>query len=155
LHRSWIMKNEKMIHFLGRALLSGIFIGAGISKVRGREQTLDYMASKKMPRSSMLLNGAIAMELGVAPAVALGVLPRFTAPMLASFLVPTAFIFHDFWKVEKSERQMEQINFMKDLAIAGGLIVVALHDIEKSRMNKMKSAEPYGLETERPNYLAA
>jgi putative oxidoreductase len=136
---------------VSRVLLSGIFISAGLDKVRNRERTLKYMGSKKMPESSMLLNGAIAMELGVAPAVALGVLPRFTAPLLASFLIPTAVIFHNFWKSESSDRPMERVNFLKDLAIVGGLMAVAVRDIEQARLKKMSQGEP--VDAERPNYL--
>jgi putative oxidoreductase len=143
---------KNAVHWVSRLLLSAIFIGAGMSKLKKREGTLDYMASKGMPRSGWLLNGAIAMELGVAPAVALGLVPRLSASALAAFLVPTAVIFHDFWNVEEAQsREMETINFLKDLAIAGGLIHLAMSDVERARSRQMRTAEPMGMD--RPDYL--
>lgn len=121
------------IEWIGRGLMTGIFIAAGLSKVKDRQGTLAYMKSKKLPANSVSLGGAIGMELGVAPLLALGVLPRYTAPLLAAFLIPTSVVFHDFWKLEGQERQMEQINFAKNLAIIGGLVSLAVHDLQRAR----------------------
>lgn len=126
-------RSTTALEWVGRGLLTGIFIAAGISKIKDREGTLAYMKSKKLPANPVTLNGAIGMELGVAPLLALGVFPRYTAPLLAAFLVPTSFYFHDFWRLEGQERQMQQINFVKNLAIMGGLISVAMHDLSRAR----------------------
>ena len=149
------MKGEKALGLLSRMLISGIFIGAGINKLRDREGTQKYMESKGMPMIPTLMKGAVAMELGVAPAVTLGLLPRFSAPLLATFLIPTTLIFHNFWKLEGTERQMQMIEFMKNLAILGGLLSVALHDAEhaSSRKSRLRKVESHLPGEERPGYL--
>ena len=87
----------RAVGLLGRVLICGIFVAAGLDKVRNREGTRRYMRSKNMPMSNALLGGAITMELVVAPVLALGLAPRFIAPLLSAFLIPTSLVFHDFW----------------------------------------------------------
>jgi putative oxidoreductase len=143
-------KGVNALEFVGRVLISGIFISAGISKIREREQTKKYIESKRLPMPDLMRKGAVAVELGVAPAVALGILPRYTAPTLAAFLLPTSVLFHDFWNAEGQDKQLQAINFFKNLAIMGGLLILAAHDLELARAKRMEREEWSG---ERPDYL--
>ena len=146
----------RAVETLSRVLISGIFIAAGVEKVRNRSGTRRYMQSKNMPMIPGLLNGAIAMELGVAPVLALGWRPRVFAPLLAAFLIPTSIIFHDFWNEEGSERKTQSANFFKNMAITGGLLVIGLRDFEKSKsrsdVHRLEEFRPVNNE-KRPDYL--
>ena len=69
------------------------------------------------------LTGAVIIASGLA--VILGVLPDLAALLIAGFLFLTAFFMHRFWKVQDPQtRQMEQIQFSKDLALAGAALVM-------------------------------
>jgi putative oxidoreductase len=69
------------------------------------------------------LTGAVIIVSGLG--VILGVLPDLAALLLAGFLFLTAFIIHAFWRVQDPQmRQMEQIHFSKDLALAGAALVM-------------------------------
>lgn len=138
------------VGLLGRVLISGIFIAAGIDKVRNREGTRRYMQSKHLPMTQAMLGGAITMELGVAPVLALGLTPRFIAPLLSAFLIPTSLIFHDFWNLEGDERKMQSVNFFKNMAIVGGLITIALRDYEKAKLVHEHELQN---DFKRPDYL--
>ena len=99
----------------GRALLAFIFIMAGISKIGAYAGTQGYMESMGVPGA--LLPVVILLEIGAGLAVLLGWQTRVAAFLLAGFSVLSALLFHaDFGD------QMQSILFMKNMAIAGGLL---------------------------------
>lgn len=105
----------------GRVLLSGIFISAGVSKLgAGYAGTQGYMEMMGVPGS--LLPLVIATEILAGIAVLVGFKTRIAAFLLAGFSVLAAVLFHfDF------ADQMQSILFMKNLAIAGGLLTLVAH----------------------------
>ena len=102
----------------GRALLAALFILAGVAKIIGPQPFLAHMASFGVP--TLLLPAVIALEIGAGAAVLLGWRLPYTAGALAAFCLLTAAIFHHDL-ADKVERTL----FFKDLAIAGGLMVLA------------------------------
>ena len=99
----------------GRILISSIFIMAGINKINGYAGTQGYMESMGVPGA--LLPLVILLELGGGVAVLLGWQTRLAAFLLAGFTVLSALIFH-----ANFGDQMQSILFMKNLAMAGGLL---------------------------------
>lgn len=120
------MKNiEQFAPVVGRVLLSAIFIISGWGKITGFEGTAGYMAAYGLPFVSLLLVGAILLELGGGLSVLLGFKARLGAAALIVFTVPATLIFHAFWAVEDpGQAFVEQLMFMKNLAILGGLTYV-------------------------------
>jgi len=112
---------DKLLNHLmpaGRFLLAFIFLMAGISKIGQYAGTQAYMASTGLPGG--LLPLVIALEIGGALALIAGFKTRWAALALAGFSVASAVLFHlDFGD------QMQSIMFMKNLSIAGGLLVLA------------------------------
>ncbi|WP_455235182.1 DoxX family protein [Thiogranum longum] len=101
----------------GRVLMSIIFITAGVSKIGAYAGTQGYMESMGVPGGMLPL--VIALEVGAGLAVLLGWQTRISAFLLAGFSVLSALIFHaDFGD------QMQSILFMKNLAMAGGLLML-------------------------------
>ena len=99
----------------GRVLISAIFIMAGISKINGYAGTQGYMESMGVPGA--LLPLVILLEIGGGLAVLVGWQTRIAAFLLAGFTVLSASIFH-----ANLGDQMQFILFMKNLAMAGGLM---------------------------------
>lgn len=116
---------DKYSPLLGRILLSLIFLKSGYGKITGWDGTAGYMASKGMPLVPLFLFGAIAFELLGGLSVLLGYKAKLGAIALIIFLIPTSIIFHNFWAVEGGAKMMQQIMFMKNLTIMGGLFIVA------------------------------
>jgi putative oxidoreductase len=120
------MENTKSFFVLsGRILLSLIFVMSGFSKISGWENTLGYMASKGMPMTQFFLFMAIVIEIAGGLSLLMGYKTRVGASLLIVFLIPATLIFHNFWTLTGMEQQMQMIMFMKNLAIIGGLLVVA------------------------------
>lgn len=97
--------------------MSVIFISAGISKIGAYAGTQGYMESMGVPGE--LLPLVIALEVGAGLAILIGWQTRFSAFLLAGFSVLSTLIFHaDFGD------HMQSILFMKNLALAGGLMLL-------------------------------
>jgi len=98
--------------------MAAIFVLSGISKIGAFEGTQAYMEAFGMP--GVLLGPTIVFEIFAGLALLLGLGARPAALMLAGFSIVTALIFHsDFGD------QMQQIMFLKNVAMAGGLLLLA------------------------------
>jgi putative oxidoreductase len=106
---------------VGRILIAHIFLLAGITKLgAGYAGSQAYMESVGLP--GMLLPAVIALELTGGLALAVGLFTRYSAWALAAFSVIAAVLFH-----ANFADQMQTILFMKNLAMAGGLMVLAAY----------------------------
>ena len=116
---------QKIAAPAGRVLLALIFVVSGIGKITGYAGTAGYMASKGMPMIGLLLPLTILTEVGGGLALIAGFKARWAALALAGFSILSALIFHDFWNVSDAMQHMgQQINFMKNVSMAGGLLMV-------------------------------
>ncbi len=114
-----------LIKTLGHSLLAGMFIIGGygaFSEPGGRVAMVDK-AGIPAPRQAVILNGGAMVVAGTALAV--GFLPKLASLILIGSLIPTTFVGHPFWQeTDPRTRAMHQINFTKNLAMIGGLLVV-------------------------------
>ena len=109
------------IVLVARILLAHIFLLSGIGKLgAGYAATQGYMAAMGVPGAVLPL--VIALEIGGGLALVLGFLTRWAALGLAGFCVVAALLFH-FNFADK----MQMIMFMKNLAMAGGLLLLHVH----------------------------
>lgn len=115
---------EKFGPAVGRILLALIFLMSGIMKIPNWEGTAGYMEFMGMPMVTLFLIGAVVLEIGGSLSVILGYKARWGALALIVFTIPTTLIFHAYWAVDPEQMQTQQIMFMKNLAIIGGLLVI-------------------------------
>lgn len=111
----------------GRVLLALVFLLSGIGKLRGFDGTVAYISSVGLPLPSVLAALALALEIVAGVALILGYRTRWAALALAAFTLVAAFLFHNFWSMPEQAQVMQQIMFLKNLAIAGGLLMVAAY----------------------------
>jgi len=116
---------QSSIVLVGRILLGLIFILSGFGKIAGFEGTVGYIASAHLPLPTLVAALTILIELGGGLALVTGFFTRQTAVVLAVFTVLAGFIFHAFWAAPEAQQMMQQINFLKNLSIAGGMLVLA------------------------------
>ena len=110
---------DNLLSLAARVLLSALFLMSGINKILNPADTQQYMASYGMPLTGLFLMGAIALELAGGLSVLLGYKARWGAIALIIFLIPATLIFHT-----NFADQMQPIQFMKNLAILGGLLMI-------------------------------
>jgi putative oxidoreductase len=109
---------------LGRLLLCHIFLLSGFSKIMDWSGTAQQMAGKGMPMVPLFLAGAILCEILGGLSLLVGFRARLGALLLFLYLIPVTLVFHNFWAYDGVEHKMQMINFMKNLAIMGGMALV-------------------------------
>jgi putative oxidoreductase len=110
---------------LGRLMLAIIFLVSGLAKIADFGGSLQYMVQHGMPLPELLLVGAIIVEIVGGLSLLLGYQTRWGAVLLALFLIPVTLVFHAFWQYTGMEATMQMANFLKNVAIMGGLVYVA------------------------------
>ena len=114
----------------GRLLLAAIFLHEAWSKLTGYAGAVAYMQAFGVP--GQLLPLAIAVELGA-------------ALVLAVFCLATAVLFH-----AKFGDRNQLLHFEKDLAIAGGLLVLAAHGAGAWALDALGRGTKLARQTSRP-----
>lgn len=110
---------------LGRVLLSLMFILAGFDKLTGFEGTAGYIASVGLPVPHLLTALTIVVEIGAGLALLTGFKAKWAALILAGFTLAASVIFHNYWASAADQVFVQQLLFMKNISVAGGLLMVA------------------------------
>jgi uncharacterized membrane protein YphA (DoxX/SURF4 family) len=108
-------------------MLTATFIISAVRHLTHWSAALDEMAGDGMPRSPALMLGSIALRLLGGFSVLLGFRARYGAALLVGFIVPAAFLAHDFWAMPAARQTHETIEFLNNMAIAAGALLVVLH----------------------------
>ena len=121
-------KLQRLLPLPGRILISLIFFMSGIGKIFDFSGTTAYMENVgNMPMASILLVGAIVLELAGGLSIILGFKARIGAILLMVFLIPATLIFHDFWTFPEEQQKIQMIMFMKNLSIFGALLTIVAY----------------------------
>ena len=109
-----------IVEILGRILLSAIFLINGIGKIFNYEGTIQYMENFDVP--AYLIIPAIIVEILFPILLIIGYYTKFSALVLSLFTLVLAVIFHtDF------SNQMQLMSFLKNIAIAGGFLIIFVY----------------------------
>ncbi|ABL81590.1 MULTISPECIES: DoxX family protein [unclassified Nocardioides] len=114
-----------VIFLVGRILFGALFLMSAMGHLTQTQAMAQYASSRGLPVAApaTMLSGVLIGVGGLS--VVLGVWGDLGAILLALFLVPTAFLMHAFWKeTEPTSKQMEMVQFNKDLALAGGALAL-------------------------------
>ena len=110
-----------IIEAFGRILLSSLFLIEGVRKFFFQEETIMYMEDYGVPE--ILFFPSIILEILFPILLIIGYKTRFSASIMALFTLTVALIFHT-----NFDNQMELIIFLKDIAIAGGFLIIAANE---------------------------
>ena len=106
-----------IVEFFGRVLLSALFLIEGLGKISMQEDVVMYMEDYGVP--GMLFMPAIILEILFPLFLIVGYKTKWAASIMAIFTFAVAIIFHtDF------SEDMQMIMFLKDIAIAGGFMII-------------------------------
>ena len=103
------------ISLLARWLISVIFVTSAYSKIFGWSANVEYMHSKHMPAAALLLAAALVVEAVGSVCLITGFGARIAATVMFFYMIPVTFLLHEFMSV----------NFQKNLALMGGLLMIA------------------------------
>jgi len=110
---------QRWVSFLGRVLLSLIFIISGIVKIMDPAGTIAYIESAHLPLPQVAYVVALVVELGLGIALLVGFKAQLAAAGIAVFTFVAALMFHS-----NMADPMQVIMFLKNITIIGGLLVI-------------------------------
>lgn len=118
---------QNPLALIGRLLLALLFLPAGIGKITGFAGTVAYIASAglSMPQVGAIISILVEVVGGLALIAGFGT--RVAALALALFTLVATFVFHNFWAMPADQAMMQQMVFFKNIAVVGGLLVLAAH----------------------------
>jgi putative oxidoreductase len=118
------MNAQAIATVFARLLLALMFVASGVSKLAGIEGTAGYIASVGLPAPQMLALGAGVLEVVAGTMLIVGWQARWAALALAAFTFVASVLFHNFWAQPADQAFVQQLMFMKNLAVIGGLLFV-------------------------------
>ncbi|NRQ48825.1 DoxX family protein [Aeromicrobium sp. YC3-14] len=113
------------IFLIGRILFVYLIIGSGVGHLMATDAMAGYAQSRGVANAKLMvqISGVALIAGGVS--VLLGIFGDIGSLGLAILLVITAVMMHAFWKeTDPQAKQMEMIGFNKDIALAGGALVI-------------------------------
>ena len=122
------------LYWLGRLVLGGYFLSSGLNHFKHRDQMAQYAGAKGVPSPDAMVIATGAMLAGGGASLLLGMKPRLGALSLLTFLAGVSPQMHDFWNVQDpQQRQQEEINFTKNIALIGAMLAVIGAERKKKR----------------------
>ena len=109
-----------ILDLLGRILISILFLLNGVSKINNYESTVDWIESFEI--SGMIIIPAIILEIIGPILIIVGYKAKIAAGFLSLFCITTAIIFHNDFS-----NQMQFTSFLKNIALAGGFLFIAVN----------------------------
>lgn len=116
---------QNPLALIGRLLLAWLFLPAGISKISGFAGTVGYAASVGLPMPQLGTAVGLVLEIVGGLALIVGFGTRWAALALALFTLVASFFFHNYWALPADQQMMQYLMFYKNIAVAGGLLVLA------------------------------
>jgi putative oxidoreductase len=114
------MESTNYLPLLGRVFIGLPFLMSGVGKIAAYGTTIAYITSVGLPLAPLGWAVAIILEVGGGLSLLLGFRVRPVALGLAVFTLATAILFH-----HNFADQNQMIHFLKDIMIAGGLMLIA------------------------------
>jgi putative oxidoreductase len=115
-------KRSGVVLLAARFGVGAIFLVSGLGKLAAWSGTVAYAGAKGVPPA--LLAGAVALEILGAASLLAGWKTRWGVAALVVFLVPATLVFHGFWAYQGAEAHLQQIQFLKNVSIGGGLLAI-------------------------------
>ncbi|MFC9998961.1 DoxX family membrane protein [Nocardia sp. NPDC127526] len=110
---------------IGRVLFSALFLSSAVGHLTQSDAMAQYAQFKGIPAAKLSVLGSGVLLLLGGLSVLLGVWADLGALLLVIFLLPTAFLMHNFWKeTDPQAKQTEMISFNKDVALAGAALML-------------------------------
>ena len=114
-----------LIPFLGRLLITYIYITSGLAKVIDWSGNVQYMNTRHLPFVPLLLAIAAVIEIGGSICLVTGFQARWAAIIMFAYTIVLTLLFHNYWSFSGMMRGTQETHFRKNLATAGGLLALA------------------------------
>ena len=110
--------------FLGRLLLGGAFVVAGLRNVQNETFLTELMAARGVPQAKLALWAGIVLQTIAGALVMAGVWTAIASAVLVLFLIAATPMFHNFWDHQGPDRASRINGFVGNVALAGGFLTL-------------------------------
>ena len=117
--------SNNVVALAGRIFLSVIFLLSGVNKLFAFQMYTGWAAGAHLPMPSVAIAIAAAIEILGGLAILAGFQTKLASWIVFLYLIPTTFFFHNFWTMDGMNRIDNQVHFLKNVAIMGGLLILA------------------------------
>jgi uncharacterized membrane protein YphA (DoxX/SURF4 family) len=115
----------RALHVLGRMIFGGFFAYSGINHLQNSAAMAQYAGAKGVPAPQQAVQATGVMLLAGGLSIIAGLKPRQGLALITAFLVPVSLQMHRFWEEQDpQQRQMEMIQFMKNMALVGASLAL-------------------------------
>jgi putative oxidoreductase len=115
---------QNLLALIGRVLIVALFLPFGYNILTGFAGTVRYITSAGVPMPEVAAGIAVFVEVVLALLLLVGYQTRWVALAIAIFAFVVSFVFHPFWAVSAAQVVAQKTNFLKNMAITGGLLSV-------------------------------
>ncbi len=116
---------QNTFNLIGRLLVAALFLPAGLAKLTGFAGTVGYFASLGIPAPTLAVVATIVVEILGGLALLVGYQTRLVAIVMALFTLAASVVGHAYWAAPADQAFVAQLLFFKNIAVAGGLLVLA------------------------------
>ena len=124
------MYNQNTINIsflIGRIIAGGFFLTSGINHLAKLSMMAGYAKSKGTPAPELAVGGTGALLILGGASLLLGYHPTIGATLLVICLLGFSFRIHNYWTIQGPQaKQAEQVNFMKNMALLGLLLMTLM-----------------------------
>src|SRR5919197_1883786 len=114
-----------LLHDLGYVLIGGVFVWAGAEHFLNFRTVAAQLKERGFPAPVPLLGAGSVLEIAAGLCLAIDLARAYAAVALIAFTVAASLLALNFWRYSGAERQMLRSAFIIDIAVAGGLLLVA------------------------------
>ena len=132
---------QNALNLIGRVLIAALFLPAGITKLTNFAGTVGYFTSLGITAPSFMTGVVIAVEILGSIAILLGFRTALASIGLAAFTLIASVIGHAYWAAPADQAFIAQLLFFKNIAVIGGLLVLASVGSGKFGIDNVRSTK--------------
>jgi putative oxidoreductase len=117
--------DHPVVPLLGRLMITYIFATSGIAKIFSWSDNVAYMSTRHLPLIPVLLAAALVIEVAGSVCLVSGYQARIAASVMFWYTTAVTVLFHNYWTANEAMAGMQETHFRKNLAIMGGLLILA------------------------------
>ncbi|MER8748534.1 DoxX family protein [Mesorhizobium sp. M1050] len=115
--------------FLGRLLLGGAFVFAGLRNIQNAALLTQLMAARGVPQARLALWLGIVLQVAAGVLVIAGLCTAIAAAVLLLFLIVATPMFHNFWDHQGPDRASRINGFVGNVALGGGFLTLIAQSV--------------------------
>ena len=112
-----------ILFVVGRIFVGGFYITSSFNHFFKRKEMAEYAKFKSvpLPNLAVFLTGLLLLFGGAS--ILFGIYPYIGVALISLFLIPVSLMMHNFWSVQKEQKKIEIVNFMKNMALLGSTLM--------------------------------